>query len=463
MNGSFFRNARTLALTAGLFALGGCSKDKPAVATATGPVTIIVNALPPETEAFQRQAYQEDAKAFEAAHPDIKLDAREGRMDPRTFATKLAGGQLEDVFYVYFTDPAGLIAHKQVADITPYLEEFPAVKQLRPELMKIFTGPDGKVYGLPWTNYSMGLLYNRTLFTKAGLDPNNPPKTWAEVRAAAKKIAALGNGIAGYGDYSKSNTGGWHFTAELYSIGGKVATKEGEIWKAAFNDDKGKQVLQQLKEMRWTDNSMGARQFLEWRDLVQMMASGNLGMYIATSDNVPILVNQFKGDYKDYGLTTIPGDSGRDDAHPKGTLAGGDGFMFNAKASPEKIRAGLKWLTFKYDSPERISEQTKRWSEGKQPVGLPEGEPVSGIWIGDAAQKRTEALHTFSTLPAENYAPFVAGTGAVALELEPPVAQQLYAVLDTPMAKVLTDQKADIGALLADAEKQANTILASVK
>ncbi len=39
-------------------------------------------------------------------------------MDPQTFAAKLAGGQLEDVFYVYFTDPASLIAKRQVADVT---------------------------------------------------------------------------------------------------------------------------------------------------------------------------------------------------------------------------------------------------------------------------------------------------------------------------------------------------------
>lgn len=27
----------------------------------------------------------------------------------------------------------------------------------------------------------------------------------------AKKIAALGDGIAGFGEYSAGNTGGWHF------------------------------------------------------------------------------------------------------------------------------------------------------------------------------------------------------------------------------------------------------------
>lgn len=56
---------------------------------------------------------------------------------------------------------------------------------------------DGKVY-IPPKNYPGGdtalLYYNKSLFKDAGLDPNNPPKTWGELRADAKKITAAGNG-----------------------------------------------------------------------------------------------------------------------------------------------------------------------------------------------------------------------------------------------------------------------------
>ncbi|HEY0637879.1 MAG TPA: extracellular solute-binding protein [Pseudonocardiaceae bacterium] len=417
---------------------------------AGGKVTITVNALPAATDKVNRDKFLADVAEFEAANPDIDVDAREGKMDPQTFAARLAGGQLEDVFYVYFTDPANLIAKRQVADISPYVDEFPAIKQIRPELRQVFTGPDGKVYGLPWTNYSMGLLYNRALFTRAGLDPDDPPDSWDEVRAAARKIAALGPDVVGYGDYSKSNTGGWHFAAELFSIGGEMAAKDGGTWKAKFNDDKGRQVLRQLHDMRWTDNSMGERQLLEWADLLQLMASGKLGMYIATSDNIPTIVNQYKGDYTLYGLGPMPGG--------KGTLTGGDGFMFNAKASPEKIRAGLKWLTFKFANPDRIAADKKFDKDNNLPVGLPE----PNIWTGDAAAAHEKATEEHTNTPQENYAPFVEGTPGIPLMIEPPNAQQIYAVLDTVMQKVLTDRDADLDRLLADAQRQVDSILASV-
>jgi ABC-type glycerol-3-phosphate transport system substrate-binding protein len=449
MNRSLLRGALGLLLasSAGLSAAACSSSDEPA----DGKVRITVNGLPPATEAVDHQRFLDDVAAFEKANPSIRIDAREGKMDPKTFSAKLAGGQLEDVFYVYFTDPANLIAKRQVADISGYLKDFPATKQLRPELVKVFSDDKGGVYGLPAQNYSMGLLYNRKLFTQAGLDPNAPPKTWDDVRAAAKKIAALGNGTAGYGDYSKSNTGGWHFTAELYSLGGQIATRDGGAWKAAFNNDKGKQVLQQLKDMRWTDNSMGSRQLLEWADLLQLMASGKLGMYVATGDNIPTIVNQFKGNYADYGLGPIPGG--------QGTLAGGEGYMFSAKATPAKIKAGLRWLTFKFDNPDRAATDKKFAAGHKLPVGLPE----PAIWTGDAAAKQDAATKQYANVPRENYQAFIAGNGSVPLKLEPPNAQQIYAVLDVAMQKVLTDRNADPAALLADAEKQVNTILAAVK
>ena len=42
------------------------------------------------------------------------------------------------------------------------------------------------------------LFYNKDLFEKAGLDPNKPPTSLAELRAYADKITALGGDVKGY-------------------------------------------------------------------------------------------------------------------------------------------------------------------------------------------------------------------------------------------------------------------------
>ena len=48
------------------------------------------------------------------------------------------------------------------------------------------------IYGLPTNNYTQGLVNNRKLFSEAGLNPNDPPTTWAQVETDAKAIAKLG-------------------------------------------------------------------------------------------------------------------------------------------------------------------------------------------------------------------------------------------------------------------------------
>ena len=431
--------------------LAACGDKGGTPDAADGPVTITVNGMPAATDEYNRANFEKDVKDFEAKHPNIKIDAKEGQMDPKTFSAKLAGGQLEDVFYVYFTDPQNLIAKKQVSDITPYLGEVPAIKDVRPVLMQVFSDGKGRTYGLPSANYSLGLIYNRTLFQQAGLDPDKPPATWAAVREAAKKITALGNGITGYGDFSKNNTGGWHFTAELYSVGGDVAVKDGETWKAGFNNEKGKQVLQQLKDMRFTDRSMAEKQALEYADLLTHMASGKLGMMVGGTGDLPNIVNQYKGKYEDYGLGVIP--------DGKATLGGGDGYMFKAGLSPAKIKAGLQWLAFRKLNPDRVDADKALDKEKNQPVGIPE----PNIWTGASEQKLIAANTKYANVPAANYAPFNAAGAGIPLKVEPPNAQQIYAVLDTAMLKVLTDPNANVDQLLKDAETQVNQILATVR
>ncbi|MEU7551164.1 extracellular solute-binding protein [Streptomyces sp. NPDC044571] len=46
------------------------------------------------------------------------------------------------------------------------------------------------LYGLPWVASSRLLFYNESLFTKAGI--SNPPKTWSELKSAAKALKDKG-------------------------------------------------------------------------------------------------------------------------------------------------------------------------------------------------------------------------------------------------------------------------------
>ncbi|MFC7260507.1 ABC transporter substrate-binding protein [Streptomyces lutosisoli] len=430
--------ASSLALTA-----CGSSDD-----TADGKTRITVNCMPPKSAKVDRSFFEADIKAFEKANPDIDVVAHDAFpcQDPKTFDAKLAGGQMEDVFYTYFTDAGHVVDVNQAADITRYVKDLKSYGTIQQQLRDIYT-VDGKIYGVPRTGYSMGLIYNKKLFEKAGLDPDRPPATWEDVRADAKKIAALGNGTVGYADYSAQNQGGWHFTAELYSQGGNVVSEDGK--KATVDTPEGKAVLQNLKDMRWSDNSMGSKQLLVINDVQQMMGSGKLGMYLSAPDNIPILVKEKGGNYKDLALAPMPGG--------KGTLIGGDGYMFNKNDTPAQIKAGLKWLDHMFLTPGKgFLGDYARAKQHDAPVGLPEPR----LFTGAADAKDQQVKKANANVPVENYQAFLDGNQSLQMKIEPPQAQQIYSVLDSAVSAVLTKKDADIDQLLKDASGKIDSILA---
>ncbi|MFJ2240507.1 ABC transporter substrate-binding protein [Streptomyces sp. NPDC087859] len=430
----------SLALTA-----SACGSDDD---SGSGKTRITVNCMPPKSAKVDRAFFEEDVAAFEKQNPDIDVVAHDAFpcQDPKTFDAKLAGGQMEDVFYTYFTDARHVVDIDQAADLTPYVKELKSYDTIQQQLRDVYT-VDGKVYGIPRTGYSMGLIYNRALFEKAGLDPDRPPATWDELRAAAKKIAALGDGTVGYADYSAQNQGGWHFTAELYSQGGDVVSDDGK--KAAVDTPEGRAVLQNLHDMRWTDDSMGSKQLLVINDVQQMMGSGKLGMYLSAPDNIPILVKEKGGAYQDLALAPMPGG--------QGTLIGGDGYMFNKKASPAEIRAGLKWLDHMFLTPgDGFLGDYARAKKSDAPVGLPEPR----LFTGAADTKDQQVKKANANVPVENYQAFLDGNQDLDMKIEPPHAQQIYSVLDGAVSAVLTKKDVDIDGLLKDASAKIDGILA---
>src|SRR6201996_5066528 len=431
---------------------GGSGSSSGGASSSGGHVTITVGCEPPKTQAAQRKFFVQDIALFEKANPTVtvKGDDTNPCDDPSTFDAKLASGKMDNVFYTYFTDAANVISSGQAADISKYTGQVKSLGSLQPDLVNIYrqgSSSSGDLYGVPVSNYTLGLLYNKQLFQRAGLNPNDPPTTWAQVRTDAKKISALGNGIVGYGDYSAANVGGWHFTAEMYSLGGSVVSGQ----KASFDNSTGMQVLQNLQAMRWTDNSMGSKQLLQYNDLPQLMGSGKLGMYVAAPDNVTYIHQEYGSSYSNLAEGPMPGDGG--------TLLGGDGYMFNKKDTPAQIQAGIKFLNFEFLTPGAGQFNFKRAKAAGQPVGLPE----PNIWTAgtSVAQSTNSDEDSNATIPVSTFTPSLTAAPHMKNEIEPPQAQAIYAQGDKVMAAVLTQRNANLQQLLGTFSSQVNSILAN--
>lgn len=61
-----------------------------------------------------------------------------------------------------------------------------------PAVSSYYSDTAGRMLSMPFNSSTVVFYYNKDAFRKAGLDPNKPPKTWAEVGEAARKIKDTG-------------------------------------------------------------------------------------------------------------------------------------------------------------------------------------------------------------------------------------------------------------------------------
>ena len=167
----------------GAASLAACSSGGSSGSTSASPsghVSITVGCEPPKTQAAQRSFFVQDIKLFEKANPNITVTGDDTNPcdDPSTFDAKLASGKMDNVFYTYFTDAENVISSGQAADISKYASQVKSLGSLQSDLVSLYRQGDsssGDLYGVPVSNYTLGLLYNKQLFQRAGLNPNQPP------------------------------------------------------------------------------------------------------------------------------------------------------------------------------------------------------------------------------------------------------------------------------------------------
>jgi ABC-type glycerol-3-phosphate transport system substrate-binding protein len=421
-----------------------------------GKVTISIDCAPPAAQQpVQHKEWLEDVAIFEKANPDITINSVYNYPceQPASFTAMLRAGNEPDIFYTYFTDLPQVLLSGQAADITSYVnaKTVPTLNDIDPSSMKAVTA--GKtLYGLPTSNYTQGLIYNRKLFTQAGLNPDQPPTTWAQVETDAAAIAKLGNGIEGWGDYSAGNTGGWHFSSYIDAVGGSMVNNSTAPATASFDTPDAQQILQALHNLRFTDKAMSPTQGLQWGDLQKQFGAGKLGMYIAAPDDIyNVIVPTDKGNLSDIGMGPLPSLTGT----PAASLSGGNDYVFAKHDTPAQIEAGIKWINFEDLTAGSGQFNFQRQKADGFPVGFPEPELFTGATATKVNQLRTQ----YATIPVSQYTPFVnaqeKGAG------EPTDAQAVYKTLDPVMLAVLTEQNANIPALLKTAAGNVNTILAN--
>ncbi len=173
--------ATTAAAAATTAAAGG---DAAPNTTVTGNVRLATATSSPEEDKIVDQ----QVANFTKAYPNVKVAREIIASDYDTkIKTLIAGNNAPDVFYVDSLIAPDYIQGKVFEPLNSYADKNKVnIGDFYPALIKAYTGPDGKVYGLPKDHNTLAMFYNKEMFQQAGITA--APKTWDELRAAAQKL-----------------------------------------------------------------------------------------------------------------------------------------------------------------------------------------------------------------------------------------------------------------------------------
>lgn len=148
---------------------------------------------------------------------------------------------------------------------------------------------DGKTYGMPYVFSTPVLFYNADLFRKAGLNPDQPPMTWAQVQDYALRIKNATGAAGAYTDCLTKVSGDWCMQAFVRSDGGTVLSPDRKT--LTFADPPAIDAISTFQNMV----SSGATPNLAQSQASDAMGRGELGMFVESSALQGTLQSQSAG------------------------------------------------------------------------------------------------------------------------------------------------------------------------
>ncbi|MCP8884139.1 ABC transporter substrate-binding protein [Devosia sp. XJ19-1] len=306
------------------------------------PVTITFYNYNLASAGLGGQATQNLIDEFMAANPNVTVEGVPySSADGSRIQADLAAGLPVDLVQTVFSDLDFSVTNfgaKALEDITTDGELEAHMAGMHPNGTKLGV-LNGKTYGMAYTFSTPVLFYNADLFRAAGLDPDNPPQTWAEVKEAALAIEEKTDAEGFTGGITGPGAVDWLFQGVVRSNNGEVISRDRTTLK--FAEPESVEAVAMLRDLY----DAGVYENYDYSGAMEGMASGHLGMYLQTSALQGSLVSGAEGNYE-LRATTMP----RFGDKPTRPNNSGSALTIHT-ADPLKQRAAwelMKFLTSEY-------------------------------------------------------------------------------------------------------------------
>ncbi|MCQ4086327.1 ABC transporter substrate-binding protein [Saccharibacillus sp. JS10] len=282
-------------------------------------------------------------KKFNDSQDDVQVEAVfQGTYDESLNKLKTAMGsgtgptmiQTYEIGSRFMIDSGAITPMQQFIDKESY-----DVSHLEENILGYYTFDD-RLYSMPFNTSNPILYYNKDAFKAAGLDLENPPTTYAEIEAAAKKLTkdgVTGGSFAIYGWFMEqllanqgaellNNSNGRAGLADQAQLGAPAAVNTLEWWKKMVDDGT------MLNLGRKTDDTKKA------------FAAGQIAMTLDSTASLRGIVQAAEGKFE-VGTAPLPKPS-EADADKGGVVVGGASlWMMNDRPEAEQQAA---WQFIKF-------------------------------------------------------------------------------------------------------------------
>lgn len=297
-----------------------------------------------------RPALERLIDRFHEEHPDIRIEAQyipTGDALAQKLITSIRSGSAPDISWIHshyledlvradavyemshFIDGENGLTDEDLADIYPALIEYASWQ--------------GTLYSLPMEATNLGIIYNKTLFEKAGLDPERPPQTWDELLEYSRRLSIDENGDGRYeriGFFvpavpSSGPQGAymmWQWTPFLWQAGGHLVNEDQT--EILWDRQPGVEALALWKSIYEQQNQ---RTFTS-EDPLTVMASQQIAMMLDGPWNLPRYPQLFTR--FDWGVAMLP-----EGPEKRATVVAGEYLaIFKQSQNPDAAWEFVKWV-----------------------------------------------------------------------------------------------------------------------
>jgi sn-glycerol 3-phosphate transport system substrate-binding protein len=318
---------------------------------------------------------------------------------------------------------------------------------------------EGTLQSMPFNASGPVLYYNRQMFEAAGLDPDAPPTTLEELRAASEAIVESGAATYGIALETGFDSGGGWLTEQMFAGAGELYAnnengRSGRATEMLFDSDFGVETFTFFRDLvadglavNVGENAQGTDNLFKLAD-----AEAPAAMTIFTSAGVASVIQVLGGGLipgfgpEDLGVSRLPS--------PGGVTIGGASLWLVEGQTPEETAAAWDYMQY------LVSAQAQAdWAAGTGYVPIneesPELPPLSDTYATDARFRPAfDQLLEGETNPAT--AGPVLGPAA---EIRVVIARALQDVLSNGAdpAEALAAAAEEADALLADYAQRTGT------